>query len=93
MTSFVMAGLVPAIHVFLADMLPRRGCPAQGHGCPVQPSAKKSESRESLNGVGAPLRILAGRENTAEFLDFGPQHIPRRLARLSGEPKNRESYQ
>jgi hypothetical protein len=27
---FVMAGLVPAIHVFLADMPLRRGCPAQG---------------------------------------------------------------
>jgi hypothetical protein len=26
----VMAGLVPAIHVFLAARLPRRGCPAQG---------------------------------------------------------------
>jgi nucleoside recognition membrane protein YjiH len=26
----VMAGLVPAIHVFLADMPLRRGCPAQG---------------------------------------------------------------
>jgi hypothetical protein len=32
---FVMAGLDPAIHVFLAAALLRRGCPAQGHGCPV----------------------------------------------------------
>jgi hypothetical protein len=28
--SFVMAGLDPAIHVFLAATLLRRGCPAQG---------------------------------------------------------------
>src|SRR5450631_151975 len=27
-----MAGLVPAIHVFLADMPLRRGCPGQAHG-------------------------------------------------------------
>ena len=27
---FVMAGLVPAIHVFLVQTAPRRGCPAQG---------------------------------------------------------------
>ena len=27
---FVMAGLDPAIHVFLAYVRPRRGCPAQG---------------------------------------------------------------
>jgi hypothetical protein len=27
--AFVMAGLVPAIHVFLADVKPRRGCPGQ----------------------------------------------------------------
>jgi hypothetical protein len=26
----VMAGLVPAIHVFLAALLLSRGCPAQG---------------------------------------------------------------
>jgi hypothetical protein len=29
-SQIVMAGLVPAIHVFLATMLLRRGCPAQG---------------------------------------------------------------
>src|SRR5712664_116126 len=29
-SEFVMAGLVPAIHVFIAAILPRRGCPAQG---------------------------------------------------------------
>jgi hypothetical protein len=28
--SFVMAGLDPAIHVFLAATPLRRGCPAQG---------------------------------------------------------------
>jgi hypothetical protein len=28
--KFVMAGLDPAIHVFLAVTLLRRGCPAQG---------------------------------------------------------------
>jgi hypothetical protein len=27
---FVMAGLVPAIHAFLAQLQQRRGCPAQG---------------------------------------------------------------
>jgi hypothetical protein len=27
---FVMAGLVPAIHVFDLFVFPRRGCPAQG---------------------------------------------------------------
>jgi hypothetical protein len=28
--SFVMAGLVPAIHVLLFQAKPSRGCPAQG---------------------------------------------------------------
>src|ERR1700723_3016973 len=32
---FVMAGFIPAIHVFLDLSAVRRGCPAQGHGCPV----------------------------------------------------------
>jgi len=32
---FVMAGLVPAIHVFCLGEA-RRGCPAQGQGCPVE---------------------------------------------------------
>src|SRR5205085_12573672 len=32
----VMAGLVPAIHVFLALAKPERGCPGQAHGCPVR---------------------------------------------------------
>src|ERR1700687_6494167 len=31
-----MAGLVPAIQVFLAVGPLRRGCPAQAHGCPVR---------------------------------------------------------
>jgi hypothetical protein len=28
--SFVMAGLVPAIHVFFFAIRPKRGCPARG---------------------------------------------------------------
>src|ERR1700730_18005552 len=31
-----MAGLVPASHAWLAARPQRRGCPAQGHGCPVR---------------------------------------------------------
>ena len=43
---------------------------------------RQNESQESLGGAGSLLRILAGRGNTAEFLNFGSQHIPLRLARL-----------
>jgi hypothetical protein len=34
--TLVMAGLVPAIHVFPTLVLARCGCLAQGHGCPVR---------------------------------------------------------
>jgi hypothetical protein len=37
---FVMAGLVPAIHAFIAAVLLRRGCP--GH--------RRAKRRRSLNG-------------------------------------------
>jgi hypothetical protein len=57
-----MAGLVPAIHVFLAARLSRRGCPAQWHllgPAKPDPSAGHDENENRAVAVRK-LRLLYG---------------------------------